>query len=141
MRISEMMSVNLVTCDPDRTVGDACRLMWGAHVGSVLVCEHGQLVGMFTERDLMRLIAERREAETERVGDHMSTRLVSAPPDAEAAVVADLMNRRSIRHLAIVDGGTPVGIVSLRDFFVMSGAILRARGADAAGELLRAAVP
>ena len=141
MRISEMMTVNLVTCDPERTVGDACRLMAAACVGSVLVCEHGALVGMFTERDVLRLIAERRQPEVERVGDHMSRRVVSAPPDAPAAEVADLMNHHTVRHLAIVDGGTPVGVVSLRDFFVMSGAILRARGADAAGELLRAAVP
>jgi CBS domain-containing protein len=139
MRISEMMSVNLITCAPDRTVGDACRLMAEAHVGSVLVCEDGELVGMFTERDVLGLIADRREPETERVRDHMTRRVLSAPPDAPAADVADLMNHHSIRHLAIVDGGTPVGIVSLRDFFVMSGAILRARGADAAGELLRAA--
>ena len=49
------------------------------------------------------------------------------------------MNERRIRHLPVVEGDTPVGMLSLRDFFVMSGAILRARGPQAAGDFLRAA--
>jgi CBS domain-containing protein len=139
MRISEMMSVNLVTCEADTTVTDACRRMAKANVGSVLACTDGELVGILTERDVLKLIAERKQPDRELVRDHMTARVIGAPPDAPAADVADLMNQHRVRHLAILDGGTPVGIVSMRDFFVMSGAILRARGADAAGELLRAA--
>jgi CBS domain-containing protein len=139
MRVSQMMSVRLVTCTADASVGDACRRMNEGGVGSVLVCEDGRLVGMFTERDVLRLVAHRQPPETVSVREFMTTELVTVAPDAEAADVAELMNLRRIRHLPIVEGDTPVGIVSLRDFFVMSGAILRAQGADAAGELLRAA--
>jgi CBS domain-containing protein len=139
MRVSQMMSVNLVTCPGTTTVGEACRLMSGANVGSVLVCDGGQLRGIFTERDVLRLVAEGRAVERELVSDQMTSSVVSVAPDARAEEVAELMNRRHIRHLPVVDGGTPVGLVSLRDFFVMSGAILRAQGADAASEMLRAA--
>jgi CBS domain-containing protein len=139
MRVSEMMSVNLVTSSAAVTIGDASRLMQQAGVGSVLVCDDGKLSGIFTERDVLRLVAERRDLEREQVGDHMQRKVIAVPPDAEAADVAELMNNHRVRHMPVVDGGTPVGICSLRDFFVMSGAILRARGADAAGELLRAA--
>jgi CBS domain-containing protein len=141
MRVSEMMSVHLVTCSPGDTVADACRRMTAANVGSVLVCEETELVGIFTERDVLRLVAAGRPPEEERVQAHMSPAIVGVPPDAPASEVAALMNDRRIRHMPVLDGGTPVGIVSLRDFFVMSGAILRAQGADAAGELLRAATP
>jgi CBS domain-containing protein len=141
MRVSEMMSVNLVTCDRERTVGEAARLMTRAGVGSVLVCDAGELVGIFTERDVLQLVAQARDNERERVAEHMAEKLVTVPPDARAEEAAELMNAERIRHLPIVDGGTPIGIVSLRDFFVMSGAILRAQGAAAAGELLRAAAP
>ena len=52
-----MMSVNLVTCDPDDTVREAARQMDARGVGSVLVVEHGAMTGIFTERDLVRLVA------------------------------------------------------------------------------------
>jgi CBS domain-containing protein len=141
MRVSEMMSVHLVTCGPDRTVAEACRLMAAAEVGSVLVSDGADLLGILTERDVLRLVADGRNPEGEPVRAHMTSRLVVVAPDAPAAEVAELMNERRIRHLPVVEGGTPVGIVSLRDFFVMSGAVLRAQGADAAGEFLRAATP
>jgi CBS domain-containing protein len=141
MRVSEMMSVNLVTCAPSATVADACRRMCNANVGSVLVCEDTELQGILTERDVLRLVADGREPEREVVADHMSRTIFGVPPDAPASDVAALMNERRVRHLPVLDGGTPVGIVSLRDFFVMSGAVLRAQGADAAGELLRVAAP
>jgi CBS domain-containing protein len=141
MRVSEMMSVHLVTCSPNDSVADACRRMCERNVGSVLACEDTALVGILTERDVLRLVAAGKAPEEERVSDHMSRNIHGVPPDAPASDVAELMNERRIRHLPVLDGGTPVGIVSLRDFFVMSGAVLRAQGADAAGELLRAAAP
>src|SRR5262245_38416950 len=107
MRVSQMMSVHLVTCGADATVGDACRRMNEARVGSVLVCEDGRLVGMFTERDVLRLVAQREAPETVRVRDHMTTALITVAPDAPAADVAELMTAKRIRHLPIVEGGTP----------------------------------
>jgi CBS domain-containing protein len=141
MRVSEMMSVHLITCSPRDTVADACRRMCNANVGSVLACEETALVGILTERDVLRLVAAGKAPEEERVEQHMSRTIFGVPPDAPAHEVAQLMNERRVRHLPVLDGGTPVGIVSLRDFFVMSGAVLRAQGADAAGEFLRAATP
>jgi hypothetical protein len=59
MRVSEMMSVHLVTCAPTDSVGDASRRMTAANVGAALVCEHERLVGLLTERDVLRLVAAR----------------------------------------------------------------------------------
>jgi CBS domain-containing protein len=139
MRVSEMMSVRLVTCEPGVSVADASRQMIAANVGSILVCSDQRLVGVLTERDVLRLVAGRRDCEEEPVAAHMTRDVATVAADAPAVVVAELMNRQRIRHLPIVDGATPIGIVSLRDFFAMSGAVLRARGAEAASELLRAA--
>ena len=136
MRVSEMMSVHLVTTAPTRTVAEVARLMVDAGVGSALVVEGGRLKGIFTERDIMRLAAERRQLDVEVVADHMTHAFLAVPPDAEAADVAELMRDRRVRHMPVVEGDIPVGMVSLRDFFVMAGEILRSRGADAAGEML-----
>src|SRR5262245_4846903 len=124
MRVSQMMSVQLVTCPADASVGDACRRMRDGRVCSVLVCEAGRPGGSVTERDVVQHEADREAPESVPVRAHIATELITVPPDAPAADVAELMNAHRIRHLPIVEGGTPVGIVSLRDFFVMSGANL-----------------
>jgi CBS domain-containing protein len=139
MKVSDMMSVNLVTCSPDQTVGDAARQMDARNVGSVLVVSGGVMTGIFTERDLVRLVANGTSLHEARVGDHAAGDVATVPPDTEAADAAALMNRLRIRHLPVADGATPLGMVSLRDFFALSGAVLRAQGADAATTLLRAA--
>jgi signal-transduction protein with cAMP-binding, CBS, and nucleotidyltransferase domain len=139
MKVSDMMSVNLVTCSPDHTVRDAARQMDARGVGSVIVIENGAMTGIFTERDLVRLVARGTPLHAARVGDHAAGDVASVPPDTDAAEAAAVMNRLRIRHLPVTDGATPLGMVSLRDFFALSGAVLRAQGAEAASTLLRAA--
>jgi CBS domain-containing protein len=121
MRVSELMTVNVVTCDVDTTIGEASREMVAAGVGSVLVCDEEGLLGIFTERDVLRLVADRCPLESDRVGQHMHGRVMVVPPEAPVDEVAALMNEHRIRHVPVVDGRTPVGIVSLRDFFVAFG--------------------
>jgi CBS domain-containing protein len=113
-----MMSVRLVECSPATTVADAARRMVAANVGSVLVCEELRLIGVLTERDVLRLVAERRDLERETAGSHVVTDLVTVPPDATMDEAAALLNEHRIRHLPVVEGPTPVGMLSLRDFFV-----------------------
>ena len=139
MKVSDMMSINLLTCRPGDTVRAVARQMHARNVGSVLVVEDGVMTGIFTERDLVRLVASGAPLHAARVGDHAAGDVATVPPDTDAADAAALMNRLRIRHLPITDGATLVGMVSLRDFFALSGAVLRAQGSDAASALLRAA--
>jgi CBS domain-containing protein len=139
MKVSDMMSVNLVTCGPDATVREAARMLTEQRVGSLLVIDRGALAGIFTERDLVRLVAEGAQLDDALVGENATQDVATVPPDTPVDDAAAMMNRLRIRHLPVADGVTPVGMLSLRDFFVLSGAILRAQGADAASSLLRAA--
>jgi len=139
MRVSEMMSVRLVTCASTRTIAEAARLMVDTRVGSVLVCDGPRLEGILTERDVMRLVADRMPVDIEVVGHHMTRDFIAAPPDALVEDVAELMRTHRIRHMPIVEGEIPVGMISLRDFFVMAGEVLRHQGAEAAGGIVRAA--
>jgi CBS domain-containing protein len=139
MKVSDMMSVNLVTCGPDATVREAARMLTEQRVGSLLVIRGGALAGIFTERDLVRLVAEGAQLDDTLVGDTATRDVATVPPDTPVDDAAAMMNRLRIRHLPVADGVTPVGMLSLRDFFVLSGAILRAQGPDAASSLLRAA--
>jgi CBS domain-containing protein len=118
VRVADFMSVQLVECSSDSTIGAAARRMVTANVGSVLVCDDHRLTGIFTERDVLRLVSERCDLEVEQVGAHVSQDLVTVPPDASLEDAATLLNEHRIRHLPVVDGATPVGMLSLRDFFV-----------------------
>lgn len=118
MAINEMMNRRLVTAAPEDTVADVARSMREAGVGAVLVVTNGELRGVFTERDaLNRVIAEGLAPATTKVGDVATRSVTAVAPDASVRECAALLDKHSIRHLPVLDDGTPVGIVSARDFF------------------------
>ncbi len=105
----------LVYTTPDTTVKDAVKLMVKSNVGSILIVENDKLVGIFTERDLMKMIAEDKPVYTA-IGDVMTKNPVSLKPDDPLSKAALLMSERGFRHVPIVDEeGNLVGIVSSRD--------------------------
>ena len=106
----------LVTA-PDTTVLDASELMNERGTGSVLVLQDGKLIGIFTERDLMRrVVAVRRDPGTTALREVMTTALVTCTPDAALADCGALMSERRIRHLPVLDeGGTVLGVITTGD--------------------------
>lgn len=110
-------AVRLVCTAADATVRQATRLMNDHAIGSLLVTSRGRLVGIFTERDvLQRIVAEGRSPDDTLVGDVMTTDVVCCSPQTSVDEVADLMRRRRVRHLPIVDDQQSlVGLVSIGD--------------------------
>ena len=74
------MTTSLVTVEPHATVQQAIGRMMAARVGSVAVCDGNELVGIFTERDVLRLASERADLTRVEVRDAMTKRLVTASP-------------------------------------------------------------
>jgi len=101
---------------PLSTVIDAVNTMNDHHVGSVLVCEGGYPVGIFSERDvLVRVVATQRDARQTLVRDVMTTRLYTASPDDTLLEVMRLMTDRRCRHVPVMEGELLVGLVSIGD--------------------------
>jgi CBS domain-containing protein len=101
---------------PDTTVLEAARLMNHREVGSVLVVQDGNLVGIFTERDLMRRVVARELLPgTTRVGDVMTSSLVTCTPEARIVDCNTIMSERRIRHLPVVDLTGVVGVITTGD--------------------------
>lgn len=102
---------------PDATVLDATRLMNDEHVGALLVMHDGSLVGIFTERDVLRrVVADGRPPEDTRVAAVMTSTVVCCGPETPVDRVAEMMRRERIRHIPVVDGdGLVVGLVSIGD--------------------------
>ncbi|MGE5691566.1 MAG: CBS domain-containing protein [Pseudomonadota bacterium] len=113
--IVDVMSLRVVTVKPDERVGVAIARMLEENVGSVAVCEGSRLVGIFTERDVLRLAGENTELQDLRVGDVMTRAVVTVSPDDDVVGAATLMADRRIRHLPVVQDGHVLGIVGIRD--------------------------
>ena len=114
-RIADVMSLRVLTVTPDETVQLAIARMLEENVGSVAVCEGNRLVGIFTERDVLRLAGENTELQELRVGDVMTRRVLTVSPDDDILAAGSLMAERRIRHLPVVQDGMVMGIVGLRD--------------------------
>ena len=102
---------------PAATVSEACAAMYARKVGAVLVAEpDGRLLGIFTGRDAVRLLAEGLDAKATRVDAVMTKNPTTLGPKASAMDALLLLNDCGFRHVPIVDGGRVVGIVSRYDF-------------------------
>jgi CBS domain-containing protein len=117
MQIGGVMRVRLVTARPDETAGAAIRKMLDANVGSIVVCEEAVPVGIFTERDVLRLAGAGSDFEATKVGDAMTRSPLTISADDGILAAAQLMASRKLRHLPVVEGGNLVGMVSMRDVF------------------------
>ena len=115
-RIADVMSFRLVAVQPDESVQVAIARMLEENVGSVAVCDGSRLVGMFTERDVLRLAGQDGGGfQDVRVGDVMTRQLVTAAPDDDVLSAAHMMGERRIRHLPVVQGENVLGLIGIRD--------------------------
>ena len=103
-----------------QVVMDAVRFMVQHHIGAVPVLRHGELVGIFSERDLMvRVVAEGRDANTTLVDAVMTSNPLSVAPDTNLKECMVLMKAHGFRHLPICDNRTTLaGMISLRDLLL-----------------------
>jgi CBS domain-containing protein len=114
--LREIMSTDLVSVQPSATIAEAAQLMSIRHVGSVLVMEEGAgLVGIFTERDIVRALASEFDAAHHAVADWMTRGPVVMDLNVGAREALDRMLLEGFRHLPVADGDRIVGVVSLRD--------------------------
>jgi CBS domain-containing protein len=84
-------------------------------VGSALVIDEGALVGIFTERDIVRALSQDFDAPGHPITHWMTRDPATISPETTVQAALDMMLTRGFRHLPVVDGTSPVGMVSMRD--------------------------
>lgn len=105
---------------PRDTVRQAARLMREKKIAAVLVMEGERLVGIVTERDMtVRVVAAGLDPDTTPVGDVMTGDPDTLAPNDTASDALRMMKSRNYRHLPVVEGGTVVGMVSVRDLYAV----------------------
>jgi CBS domain-containing protein len=116
--VADVMSTDVVSVDSTANVIQAVSAMSAAKSGSVLVLNTGSLVGIFTERDVMRALEYAGNADRARVSTvdrWMSEHPVTVAPTATVADALNQMLFGGFRHLPVVEGDRVVGVVSMRD--------------------------
>jgi len=107
---------NVISVAPTQTVLDAANVMNETGIGGVVVLENSRLVGIFTERDIMRrVVAARRDPSSTLVSDVMTTEPMTITADVKIAVCRAMMSTRRIRHLPVMHDGGLVGMVTSGD--------------------------
>jgi CBS domain-containing protein len=113
--VAEVMNANVLTVDPAASIGEAAEKMMDAGVGAVVVMEDmARIVGIVTERDILRAVAQRARAAEARVRQWMTESVVTIEPETTVEDAAKMMFERNFRHLPVMKDGRLRGIVSLR---------------------------
>ena len=105
-----------VAVSPQTRVGDVLATMADSRIGCVLVVEQGKLAGIFTERDaLMRLNIEAANLSDQPISAYMTSNPETIAAKSKIAFALQKMDVGGYRHLPVLDGEKPVGVISIRD--------------------------
>jgi len=115
--LRDLMNTRVVAVTADTPVAAAAADMVERSVGSAVVMQGPFLLGILTERDVLRAAASGEDLSASAVSAWMTPDPQSASPDASVEDAAQIMLLNGFRHLPVVDGRTVCGVVSLRDLF------------------------
>jgi CBS domain-containing protein len=113
--LTEIMTTEVFTAAPESPVAEVAAAMVKGRFGSAVVMQGPLLVGIFTERDVLRAAASGSDLAASPVSRWMTSDPETAEPGLDSERAAETMLSHGFRHLPVVDGHALVGIVSLRD--------------------------
>jgi CBS domain-containing protein len=113
--VADLTRPGLPSVEPGDRLADVARLMRRERVGAVVVMEHDRLVGILTERDLMRAVADTADPGRAVASERMTPGPRTIDRDERATAAAELMIELGVRHLPVVENGIVVGVISARD--------------------------
>ncbi|MDQ2942099.1 MAG: CBS domain-containing protein [Candidatus Dormibacteraeota bacterium] len=120
VKVRDLPPGELLSVAPEATLAEVARQMRSDDSDSVAVMSEGRLVGIITERDLVRSIADGVDPQQARADVVMTSNPATVDADDDVAVVAVKMMRLGVRHLPVLNkAGKPVGLVSARNLVAM----------------------
>ena len=116
MKVSDIMTPAALSDAPNDTLAEASAKMWQQQTGSLLIMEGANLIGIVTERDVLRVVAEGHDPKSTKLDVVMTKDPVTIDPETKLKDAAGIMFDKWFRHLPVVTSqGEVVGIISLRD--------------------------
>ncbi|WP_049984038.1 cyclic nucleotide-binding/CBS domain-containing protein [Halorubrum sp. BV1] len=114
--VARLMTSDLHTVTPDTLVEDAAAVLLDNDVSSALVVDDGTLVGILTTTDFVDIVAKSQPKAETTVERYMTPDPITTGAQDSVAAVAATMIEHGIHHVPVVDGGTPIGIITTSDF-------------------------
>jgi CBS domain-containing protein len=115
--VARLMSTDLHTVTPDTLVEDAAAVLLENDISSVLVVDgDGGLVGILTSTDFVDIVAKSQPKAETTVERYMTRDPITAGAQDDVAAVAATMLEHGFHHVPVVDGDTPIGIITTSDF-------------------------
>lgn len=136
MKVIETVVRSGIAVAPDRPVHEVAAIMEAAGVGSLAIVDNGRLVGIVTDRDLVRRVVARRLPGDVRVDSVMTTPVVTIDGDADVTEVYELFSTHAVRRLAVTRDGAFAGMVTVDDLLIRLSAQLSAVARPVTAELL-----
>ena len=117
MKVRDVMTNPVIRINPEESVAVAARTLEHYNIGILPVCGYdGNVCGLVTDRDLVtRCLASGRSPMTTPVREVMTSQVIAAKPDMDAAAAAQLMGQRQIRRLPVMENGRLCGMVTIGD--------------------------
>lgn len=113
--VGEIMTADVFTTEASTPVAAVAQAMVMGRFGSAVVVDGSMILGIFTERDVLRATAAGTDATVSPISEWMTKDPVTTAPGTDTEDAAEMMLAKGFRHLPVVDGDQLVGIVSLRD--------------------------
>ena len=113
--LQQLVDRGCITATPDTTVQHIAEALTKRRIGTVVICANDAVIGIVSERDIIRTIAEKGTITGLCAEDIMTRNVFTIDPDVNSTTIMDLMSARNIRHIPIVDEGKLHGIVSITD--------------------------
>ena len=115
MQVKDIMHTDVKTAAATDTFSSVATTLHDNVISSVVILDGDTPAGIVTERDLVNLVTDGQDPQTTQVSSRMTTDLDTVTSRTDVAEAAQHMARRRIRHLPVVDDGSLVGIISIRD--------------------------
>jgi len=115
VRVADVMTEASVTESPTDTLRAAAETMWSQQTGSLVVTDGGRMVGIITERDILKAVAHGVDLGAKTVADAMTKNVITTEPNEALRDAARRMAAQWIRHLPVLSDDQIVGMLSMRD--------------------------
>ncbi|UXD21629.1 signal transduction protein [Ignicoccus pacificus DSM 13166] len=115
MRAADLIKRPPISCFPSTSLKEVIKIMRNNNVGSVMIVDGGKLLGIFTERDLVKALDEGAKLE-EPISKYMNPSPITAKADESLESVVRKMLNNGLRHIPVVDSeGNVLGVISIKD--------------------------
>ena len=115
MKVRDLNHGRLIFVEEGTTLRQAAERLAEEEIGALAVIGARGPIGIFSERDLARAVADETDLDEEEVDAYMTASPVSISIDSSVSRAVERMNEFGVRHLLVLDDGDPVGMISMRD--------------------------